>query len=200
MLSLPKATELNKQLPKKAIYAKFHMNPAAKDKFDGDISKIMISGEISPATVSIAAGAEISSIFVLLVTLKRQNFDPNTIALLSKLIDQKMLLVLEYNGQRCLAIYHNKLIFSNWTTAENCKVTLKGLNLDSVWENLIQEVGQIQISEGRTLDQQIAEDEKRAKLEKEIQRLEKLARAEKQPKKKFELAERIHSLEKEISS
>ena len=199
MLSLPKATELNKQLPKKAIYAKFHMNTAAKDKFDGDISKIMISSEISPATVSIAAGAEISSIFVLLVTLKRQNFDPNIIALLSKLIDQKMLLVLEYNGQRCLAIYHNKLICSNWTPAESCTVTLKGLDLDSVWENLILEVGQIQISEGRTLDQQIAEDEKRAKLEKEIQKLEKLARAEKQPRKKFELVERIHSLEKEIS-
>ena len=28
MLGLPKATELNKQLPKKAIYAKFKMNTA----------------------------------------------------------------------------------------------------------------------------------------------------------------------------
>ncbi len=200
MLDLPKSTELSKQLPKKAIYAKFHMNTAAKDKFDGDISKIMISGEISPATVSIAAGTKISSIFVLLVTLKQQNYDPHTVAQLSKLIDQKMLLVLEYDGQRCLAIYHNKLICSNWTPAENCKVTLKGLDLDSVWENLIQEVGQIQISGGRTLDQQIAEDERKEKLNKEIQKLERLARAEKQPRKKFELAKRIHSLEKEISS
>ena len=174
------------------------MNTAAKDKFDGDISKIMISGEISPVTVSIAAGAEISSIFVLLVTLKRQNFDSGTIAQLSKLIDQKMLLVLEYNGQRCLAIYHNKLIYSNWTPAESCTVTLKGLDLDSVWENLIQEVGQIQISEGRTLDQQIAEDGKRAKLEKEIQKLEKLAWAEKQPRKKFELAQKIREIERNL--
>lgn len=34
MLGLPKNTELNKQLPKKAIYAKFQMNTAAKDKID----------------------------------------------------------------------------------------------------------------------------------------------------------------------
>lgn len=34
MLGLPKSTEMNKQLPKKAIYAKFQMNTAAKDKVD----------------------------------------------------------------------------------------------------------------------------------------------------------------------
>ena len=32
MLGLPKATEMSKQLPKKAIYAKFQMNTAAKEK------------------------------------------------------------------------------------------------------------------------------------------------------------------------
>ena len=35
MLGLPKATEMSKQLPKKAIYAKFQMNTAAKEKIDG---------------------------------------------------------------------------------------------------------------------------------------------------------------------
>lgn len=34
MLGLPKSTEMNKQLPKKAIYAKFQMNTAVKDKID----------------------------------------------------------------------------------------------------------------------------------------------------------------------
>ena len=40
MLGLPKSTEMNKQLPKKAIYAKFQMNTAAKDKVDADISRM----------------------------------------------------------------------------------------------------------------------------------------------------------------
>ena len=69
MLGLPKATELNKQLPKKAIYAKFQMNTAAKDRFDADISRINIVGEISPNTVGIAAGENVATIFVLLVTV-----------------------------------------------------------------------------------------------------------------------------------
>ena len=194
MLGLPKSTELNKQLPKKAIYAKFQMNTAAKDRFDADISRISIVGEISPRTVGIAAGESIASIFVLLVSLKHKDFQVNTIAQISKLIGQNMLLVLEHENQRKLAIYHTKLIQTDWQRPENCTVTLKGLDLDAVWENLIVQVGGINIQAGNTLDEQIVADEKKAKLMKEIAKLEKQAKAEKQPKKKFELVQQIQKL------
>ena len=196
MLGLPKSTELNKLLPKKAIYAKFQMNTAAKDRFDADISRINIVGEISPNTVSIAVGEGVNAIFILLVSLKHKDFQVNTIAQISKLIDQNMLLILEHEDQRKLAIYHTKLIQTEWTPADDCSITLKGLDLAAVWENLIVQVGGITVQQGHTLDQQIVADEKRTKLEKEIARLEKLARAEKQPKKKFELAQRQTSLNK----
>ena len=52
---------------------------------------------------------------------------------------------------------------------------------------------------GNTLDEQIAADERRQKIEKEIAKLEKQARAEKQPKKKFELVQRIKKLQYEIN-
>lgn len=198
MLGLPKSTELNKLLSKKAIYAKFQMNTAAKDRFDADISRINIVGEISPNTVGIAAGDGVSAIFVLLVSLKQKEFQANTVAQISKLIDQNMLLVLEFEGKRKLAIYHTKLIQTDWMKEEDCTITLKGLDLAAVWENLIVQVGGINIQQGNTLDQQIVADEKRAKLEKEIARLEKLARAEKQPKKKFELVQQINKLKKEL--
>ena len=195
MLGLPKSTELNKLLPKKAIYAKFQMNTAQKERFDGEISRISIVGELSPATTGLAAGTAVRSIFVLQVALKHPDFQANTIAQISKLIDQNMLLILEHEGRRKLAIYHGKLIQTDWMP--DCTVTLKGLDLDAVWESLIVQVGGITIEQGNTLDQQIVADEKRAKLEKEIARLEKLARAEKQPKKKFELVQTINRLKHE---
>ena len=61
MLGLPKSTEMNKLLPKKAIYAKFQMNTAAKDRLDADISRISIVAEISPNTTSIAAGQSVQA-------------------------------------------------------------------------------------------------------------------------------------------
>jgi hypothetical protein len=198
VLNLPKATELNKMLPKKAIYAKFQMSPTAKAKFDADISRINIVGEISSNTTGIAQGQTVSSIFVLQVILKQKNFQQNTIAQISKLIDQNMLLILEYEGQQKLAIYHTKLIQTDWVPADACTIELKGLDLDSVWENFITQVGGITIQQGNTLDQQIAVDEKKAKLDKEIAKLEKQAKAEKQPKKKFELVQQINILKKEL--
>ena len=73
-----------------------------------------------------------------------------------------------------------------------------GRNMDAVWENIIVQIGGITIAQGNTLDEQIAVDDQKAKLQKEISRLEKLARAEKQPKKKFELARKINKLKQEL--
>lgn len=194
MLGLPKSTELSKQLPKKAIYEKFNMNTAAKEKFDADISRISIAAEISPTTTSIAKGEEISSIYVLLVTLKNKDYDERTVSSLFKLIDQHLVLVLDFEGEQRLAIHHTKLIQGPWTNSNDLTITLKGLNFDSVWENIVKSIGEITVTEGNTLDEQIVADEQKEKLLKEIARLERQARKEKQPKKKFELVQEIKKL------
>ena len=198
MLGLPKATELSKQLPKNAIYAKFQMNTAEKAKIDADILRITIVNEVSTEKVHIAAGEQVKSFFVLLVALKKKDFDDKTIITISKLIPKNMLLVLECGDEAKLATYHTKLMQTEWKWKEALSVELKGLNLDSVWENIIMQIGGITIDQGNTLDEQIAVDEQRQKIEKEISKLEKQARAERQPKKKFEIVQRVKALKKLI--
>ena len=200
MLGLPKSTELSKQLSKKAIYLKFNMNTAAKDKFDADISRITIVSEISPATTTIAAGESISAIYVLLVSLKHKDYNEATIAQLNRLINQSMVLVLECGSERRLAIYHTKLIQGEWKPADDCKIQLKGLNLDDVWNNIVVQIGSIDVEKGNSLEEQIAVDEHKAKLLKEIERLDALARKEKQPKKKFEISQQINKLKLEMET
>ena len=112
----------------------------------------------------------------------------------SKLIPQNILMVLEHEEEAKLAVYHTKLIQTEWMPKSELSVELKGFDLDAVWENIIIQVGGIRMEQGHSLDEQIALDEKRAKIQKEIDRLEKLARAEKQPKKKFELVQEIRKL------
>ena len=200
MLGLPKSTEMNKQLPKKAIYAKFQMNTAAKDKVDADISRIVIVNEISPSRINIPDGEEVGSFFVLLVALKKKNFDEKTIAALSKLIPQNILFVLEFEGQSKLAVYRTKLMQTDWKPTESCTLELRGLTLDKVWENIIRSLELGVWNEELTLDENLVLHERQAKLEKEIAKLEKQARAEKQPKKKFELVQQIRQLEKEVQT
>lgn len=74
------------------------------------------------------------------------------------------------------------------------------MTLDKVWENIVVDIGEVSIADGNTLDEQIAADERRQKIEKELAKLEKQARAEKQPKKKFELVQQIRQLEKEVQT
>ena len=54
------------------------------------------------------------------------------------------------------------------------------------------------MQEGKTLTEQIQDDERFAKLKKQIEELERKCRAEKQPRKRFELYERIKKLKREL--
>lgn len=205
MLGLPKATEMSKQLPKKNIYAKFQMSNTEKERLDADISRITIVNEISSAKVNIADGEKVKSFFVLLVALKRKDFDEKNIAALSKLISQNMLFVLEYKEECRLAIYHTKLMQTDWKPTEEQRIELKGLNLDAVWENIVKGIAfdneELAVSnEELTLDEKLAIQDRIQKLKKEIERLEKKARAEKQPKKKFEIVSQIRKLNKELEN
>lgn len=194
MLGFPKSTECSRQLPKKAIYAKFNMDNAAKEKFDAEISRIVIANEVTPKTTTLASGTAIQGFYVLQVSLKRKNYDSRVIAQLPKLIDQKMVLLLECGGEGQLAVYHGKLICSPWRPLSDCSLQLNGLDLDVAWESLIAQIGGIQVEDGNTLDEQIQINAQREQIAKEIARLEKLARKEAQPRRKLELVQKIQKL------
>ena len=199
MYALPHTTEIRKQLPKKAIYAKFELKPAQKDGFDADVSRIDIVAVVSPTTVlAVAAGESIKEFYVLAVQLKRKDYEEKNIAMLSKLIPQNILFALQYEDQTQLAVYHTKLIRSDWKPTDETSISLTGLNLDTVWENIINAIGEIQVQEGKTLTEQIQDDEERAKLKKQIEEIERKCRIEKQPRKKRELFEQIKGLKRKI--
>lgn len=198
MLGLPKTTGMSKQLPKKAIYTKFQMNTAAKAKIDADISRITIVNEIAPNKVNIPAGEDVKSFFVLLVSLKKKKYDEKTIATLSKLIPQNILFVLEYENESRLAIYHTKVMQTEWKPTENQQIELHGLNLDTVWENIVKSLECGVWNEELSLDENIALHNKQEQLKKQIEKLEKQARAERQPKKKFELVQLLKKLNTEM--
>ena len=200
MLGLPKSTELNKNIPKNVIYKKFQMSSEDKAKIDEDISKITIIHEISPTRVNIGDGENIKEIFVLLVILKRKDFSEKSIIKISKLIPQNIIFLLEYENEAKLAVYHIHLMQTEWKEKNSFSIKLNSLTMDEVWENIIAQIGNIKIEKGNTLDEQINIDKQKRKLEKEISKLEKLAKSEKQPKKKFELVQKIKELKNKNTS
>lgn len=195
MYGLPQTTDVRKQLPKKAIYAKFELKPAQRDGFDVDVSRIDIVAVVSPTTVpAVAAGESIKEFYVLAVQLKRKDYEEKNLAMLSKLIPQNILFALQYEDETQLAVYRTTLIRSGWKQTDDTTITLSGFNLDTVWENIIKAIGEIQVQEGKTLTEQIQDDEQRAKTLKLIAELEKKMAKETQPRKKRQLFEQIRKL------
>lgn len=199
MLGLPHSTEIAKPLPKKAIFAKFQLKPAQRDRFDGDISRMTLVNVISQSTVpALQAGEKVAAIYVVDVALKRRDYDPKNIALLSTLIPQKMLFALHFEGQLQLAIFHSKLLSGGWMAEEEACLALTGTTLDAVWDNWVRAIGDIHVEEGNTLTEQIAIDDERAKLQRQIEKLEAKARSERQPRKKLELFQQLQELKKNL--
>jgi hypothetical protein len=199
MLGLPKATEMNRQLPKKAIFEKFKPSAADRQRFDADIKRLAIVDEVSTATTTIVPGEVVKSFYVVLVNLRGAGCEKKNLSLLSKLIPQNMLLVLKHDGKARLAVFRaGKVLESGDRPLDEWRISLTGLNLDNVWENIIVQIGNVTITEGRTLDEQIAADEERAKTLRRIDQLEKQARTEKQPRRKWELAEEAKKLKEQM--
>ena len=195
MYGLPQTTEVRKQLPKKAIYAKFDLKPSQRESFDADIARIDIVAVVSSATVpALSEGAEIKEFYVLAVQMKRKDYDSKNIILLTKLIPQKMMLALHFEGYTQFVIYHTKLISSTWQLTESTNITLSGLTIDVVWENIVKSIGCIEVEEGNTLTEQIAANDQRAKLLAQIATLERKMASEKQPRRKREYFEQIRNL------
>ncbi len=196
MLGLPKSTEVKKHIPKKIIHEE--LIGSAWTRFDMDVKSIYIVNEISILTTNLRPSEEFSSIYVLHVIVNRKNYDENSILLITKLIKQKMLLIIQYDEYARLAVYHTKLVQSDWTNIFSIHIELNGLYINEVWEDIVTKVGSIRVEEGRTLDEQIKVNEFREKIQKEIDMLEKKIASEKQLRKKFEMHQQILKLRMQL--
>lgn len=200
MFALSNTTEIKKTISKKSIYEKFKnkLTSSQKSKFDKEISKITLINEISERSIHIPKTDAVASIFVIKVELKTKDYSESNIVLISKLIEQKLLIALKYEDQYQLCINETKLFKNQWLDEEDIRVEISGTNLEEVWENLVAQVGNIDIQDGNTLQEQIELDDEKQKLEKLIQSTEKKAQREPQSKKKLQYYQQIREFEKQL--
>lgn len=195
MYGLPISTERKRQLPKKAIYAKFDLTTVQRESFDADVARIDIVAVVSSATIpALSEGVEVKEFYVLDVHMKRRKYDAKNILLLTRLIAQNMVFALRYEDQVQFAIFHTRLFTTTWHPVEQATLPLSGLNLDAVWENIVKVIGHIEVTDGQTLTEQIADNDQRAKLLAQIATLERKMANEKQPRRKREYFEQIKKL------
>lgn len=202
MLGLPLSTEVRKIIPKKKVLEHFaaDMSAERRKSFDADVARITICNEVSTVSLNLADGKDIHAFFVVQVSLRQKDFDKQNIVFIARTFGQNLVLVLNCAQEERLALWQTKLIMDEWQPAGSQTLHLQGLNMDAAWESVVTQIGHIEIEGGNTLNEQIALDDRRATLQKEIDKLEKQAWAEKQPKRKFELMQKYKALRQSLET
>ena len=199
MYNLPASTIINKSLYKKAVFEKFNLKTAERERFDADISKMVLMAFVAPDRIpALAEGQEIKGFYVLQVMMKRKEYDTKNILLLHKLIPQKIVFAIQYEEQTQLCVYHTRLQQSEWRDTESTQILISGLNLDEVWKNIVATIGNLDTEAEETIEEQIINREEREKLLRQIESLEKQCRTEKQTRKKYELHQQLQELKLKI--
>ena len=211
MLGFPQTTEFNKRIPKQKFYENIEVSPALKRALVEQIKLMYWRNKLAESTLNISPGQAVKEIEVIEIKLAQPQLDEAVLRQIDKEIPYHILFILscgnkvqawtgykEASESGKAAFKVNRYYHTDWMLEDELTLEIDGLNLDAVWDNFIIQVGGVELEQGNSLDEQIAVDEHREKLIKEIKKLEKQARNEKQPNKKFELVQQIGALQKQL--
>ena len=208
MLGLPVSTEFNKRIPKQKFYENIAVTPAMTKAFVEQIKIIYWRHKIAATTLNLAAGEQVTEIEVFEMRLSAPELDESVLRQIDREIPYHILFLLEYEGKYRAVIGYkeaatgktafkvDRYYSTDWLDEDDLPVHLDGLSLDAVYENFVRQIaGEVLADKnGTTLKESVEQQKQREQIEKQTATLEAKIRKEKQPKKKFELVQKLSAM------
>ena len=214
MIGLPKSTEFNKRIPKQKFYENMEISPVIKQIFVEQIKMIYWRNKIAVSTTNLATGHDVTEIEVFEIRLNHSELDERVLRQIDREIPYHILFLLEYEGKYQAWIGYKeittsgnkrvkvgKYYHSDWRLEEELHRWLEGLNIDTIYENLVRQIAGDKLKKvtpDESLKESITKDEKKEQLEKQISVLTVKIRKEKQLNKQIELNTEVKRLKKEL--
>jgi hypothetical protein len=150
MLNLPINTNYGKRIPKTKFYQHLSLSNKVKQQFVDEIDTITWQNKLSPTTLGVAPGEHVSEIEVFELKLHQKGISKNILEIMDRQIPYHIVFVLTFDGMAQLVIGYKeknikkndpyrveKYVYSEWLSLEELAPELKGLNLDTIYENLL---------------------------------------------------------------
>jgi len=204
MIDFPASTRVHKRLPKEAFYKHLPLSSALKAKFVSDVDRIVVENSLTKQNLNLEKDAKLKEIMLLSISLKKQNFDGKILEAIARQNPHKLVFALTYKDEMQLAVYYQKLYVSSWMKENEVKLLANGFSLDEIWENLIEQIAltgqkeEKRKTEGLSLDERLSRQSKINELKKDIEKTESQMWREVQPKKKFELHQKLQKMKIEL--
>ena len=215
MLGLPKTTEFNRRIPKQKFYENLSITPALRRSFIDDVRGIYWRNKLAATTLNLATGSSVTEIEVFEIQLNARSIDEAVLRQIDREISYHILFLLSYENQYQAWIGYKEAAASGnqafkvsqyyhteWLDEARLPLQLDGLNLDTVYENFVRQIrNSVESGVWRvelSVSENVALDQKRQQLEKQITALEKKIRREKQFNKQVEMNAELKRLKKEL--
>ncbi|MDE6053468.1 MAG: DUF4391 domain-containing protein [Lachnospiraceae bacterium] len=202
MIDFPAATVVHRRMPKEAFYKHLPLTKVLREKFISDVDRVFVENSLTKDNLNLTAESEIKEILLLALFLKKQEFDAKIIEAIAKQNPHKLIFLLIYEDSRQLAIWHGKLYFTEWVPSADIELKAQGFSLDEIWDSFIEQIAiyeeYAKTAGELSIDERLAMQEQITRLEKQIQKTEAAAWKEQQPKKRFELYQRLQGYKSEL--
>ncbi len=216
MIGLPKTTEFNKRIPKQKFYENMDISPALKKVFVEQVKIIYWRNKIAAFTMNLAAGNDVTELEVFEVRLNSPVLDDSLLRQIDREIPYHILFLLEYQGKYQAWIGYKEAMLSGnkafkvngyyhteWLAESELPLKLEGLSVDAVYENFVRQIAGDKLkieTSGESLKESVARDEKKQKLQKQIDILKPKIRKEKQLNKQMKMNSELKKLKKELEA
>lgn len=201
-MAFPAATAVHRRIPKEAFYKHLTLTKVLKEKFIADVDRIFVENSFTKDNLNLAAESKIQEILLLSLLLKKREFDTKIIEAIAKQNPHKLVFLLVYEDSRQLAIWHGKLYCTKWRASADIELEAKGFSLNKIWDSFVEQIAVFEehakAASELSIDERLAMQEQIIKLEKQIQKAEDVAWREQQPKKRFELYQRLQDYKNEL--
>lgn len=211
MFGLPESTYFGRLVPKNKFYDKLTIDKKLERSFIDQINSIRWVHKLSADTLSVEKGSTVEEVEAFLIKLKTSEIDLNILRQMDKQLHYHLIFILEYQEQYQLwtsykeengnsAFKVGNYYHTDWVTEESFSLRIDGLNMDTVYENLVRQIaGDTLIQENsESLKETVERQAAREKLTKEIEKLRAKIRKEKQFNRQVELNKQLKALLKQL--
>ena len=211
MLDFPKTTMFGRRIPKQKFYEHMDVSAEVKRLFVEQVRLITWENKLSATTMNIAPGEAVQEIEVFRIKLTGAELDHRVLTMLDKQIPYHILFVLEREDGLCQLVVTYKeasqsgnLAFqlkssyqTGWMEREKLSLPLSGLDMDSLYENMVRHIAGDALSAPaeKSLKEAVEQSQEKEKLEREVEQLRTKMKKEKRLPKQMELRREIKRLE-----
>ena len=211
MFGLPESTYFGKLVPKNKFYDKLTIDKKLERSFIDQINSIRWAHKLSADTLNVEKGSTVEEVEVFLIKLKTSEIDLNVLRQMDRQLHYHLIFILEFEEQYQIwtgykeesvntAFKVGNYYHTDWVTEETFYLRIDGLNMDTVYENLVRQIAGDTLTQenSESLKETVERHEEREKLTKDIEKLRAKMRKEKQFNRQVELNKQLKALLKQL--